>query len=132
MTYKDKEKEKQYQKQYRKDHRKEANKYELELYRNNDVYRKHKKEASRKNHFKRNYNLSLEDWNEMWENQSGKCLICGKKFSKPLDAYIDHNHETNKVRGLLCSNCNLGLGAFKDSPKYLILAAEYLLREGSE
>jgi hypothetical protein len=39
---------------------------------------------------------------------------------------VDHGHETGEVRGLLCSNCNLGLGYFKDNPKYLEGAIKYL------
>ena len=132
MPYKDKEKEKQYQKQYRKNHLKKRNKYEKELYKNDSIYRKHKKEKSRKNRFKRNYNLSHEDWLKIWETQGKKCLVCGKKFNKPSDACVDHNHKTGAIRGLLCTNCNLGLGLFKDNPRYLILAAEYLLKEGVE
>ena len=131
MAYKNKEKEKQYQKQYRKTHLKERAKYEKELYKNNPTYRKNKRKLTRKSHLKCEYGLSHEDWLKIWESQDGKCLICGKKFNKPPDAYVDHNHETNKVRGLLCKHCNWGLGSFKDNPRYLILAAEYLLKEGS-
>jgi len=41
---------------------------------------------------------------------------------------VDHNHETNKIRGLLCNHCNIGLGNFKDSTTLLSLAIEYLER----
>jgi len=77
---------------------------------------------------KRKYGLLHEDWLKMWESQNGKCLICGKSSIKPSDLRIDHDHKTGKVRGLLCHNCNSGLGFFKDDPKIMIRAIEYLLR----
>jgi transcription elongation factor Elf1 len=51
-----------------------------------------------------------------------ECIICGKETS----VVIDHDHKTGDVRGGLCSNCNLGLGHFKDDPELLRLAALYL------
>ncbi|GAG89702.1 unnamed protein product [marine sediment metagenome] len=63
----------------------------------------------------------------MWENQNEKCAICGKFFTTPSDANIDHNHETGEVRGLLCQQCNSGLGFFKDDVELTIRATEYLL-----
>jgi hypothetical protein len=52
-----------------------------------------------------------------------RCGICGSR--KQLG--IDHNHKTKKVRGRLCSNCNQGIGRFRDNPILLSRAAEYLL-----
>ena len=54
--------------------------------------------------------------------QLSECIICGIE-TKPV---VDHDHQTGKVRGGLCSNCNLGLGHFKDNPELLRLAALYL------
>jgi hypothetical protein len=59
--------------------------------------------------------------------QKSKCAIC--RTSKPGgqgDWHVDHNHQTKQVRALLCQNCNIGLGNFKDDPVRLIAAAEYL------
>ena len=86
-----------------------------------------KRITSRKNHLKRKYNLSHEDWLKMWENQDGKCLICGKLFIEPSDACVDHNHKTGKVRSLLCKKCNLGIGYLNDDPKLTIKATKYLM-----
>jgi len=61
------------------------------------------------------------------ENQK-TCAICHSAPRARL--HIDHNHKTGKYRGLLCDNCNLGLGHFKDSPALLAKAIEYL-RAGS-
>lgn len=63
----------------------------------------------------------------MLEEQNNSCGICGvnaEELSKQLA--VDHNHETNVVRGLLCNNCNLGLGMFKDSVVLMSFAIEYL------
>lgn len=75
----------------------------------------------------RYYNLEPEDFNKMYLKQEGKCCICKKDI--PLigrETHIDHDHVTNKVRGLLCKNCNLGLGFFKDNISSILAAAEYL------
>ena len=57
---------------------------------------------------KRRYNITLEQYHLMVINQSGKCAICRKEFTQT--PCIDHCHETNKVRGLLCRWCNFGVG----------------------
>jgi hypothetical protein len=54
------------------------------------------------------------------------CEICGKRPESIARLRIDHDHLTGKVRGLLCSNCNVGLGMFDDDPELLEQAAEYL------
>ena len=57
----------------------------------------------------------------------GKCAICGDNGAR--HAYgpgVDHDHATGAVRGLLCAHCNSGLGQFKDSPKLLAAAIDYL------
>jgi hypothetical protein len=86
-----------------------------------------KKQKSRDNRLQKSYELSLDDYHIMFENQGGKCAICQKDFSfvkKNLN--VDHDHTTGRVRGLLCSKCNLGLGQFKDDPKLLLNAADYI------
>ena len=62
----------------------------------------------------------------MKEKQKNKCLICSQSFKNNKDCHVDHCHKTNKLRGLLCGNCNKGLGFFKDSPLFLRQAASYL------
>ena len=68
------------------------------------------------------YNLTLEQYNNKCEEQDFKCQICGKK--KKL--YVDHNHSTNEVRGLLCDLCNRGIGMLQEDPQILINAINYL------
>jgi len=59
----------------------------------------------------------------MFEEQNGKCLICGLESQK---LYIDHDHLTGKIRGLLCNNCNTALGKLQDDPALCCAAANYL------
>lgn len=76
---------------------------------------------------KRRYNVSLEAYKALLAEQNGVCAICGEpekgRFSR---LSVDHDHSTNKIRGLLCSACNSGLGRLKDSKELLIRALEYL------
>jgi len=82
---------------------------------------------------KKKYGITLEDYNKMLESQNNVCMICGKNethkhniSSKYVDLAVDHDHSTGKVRGLLCTYCNVGLGAFKDNKELLQKAIEYL------
>ena len=63
------------------------------------------------------------------EAQDNCCAICKVSFSHTQD-YVDHDHKTNKVRGLLCQECNVVLGKFKDTPMFFDNAAAYL-RKGN-
>lgn len=61
------------------------------------------------------YNISLELYNELFTKQNGCCAICNKHQSDlPRGLIIDHDHKTEKVRGLLCYSCNSSLGGIKD------------------
>ncbi len=74
---------------------------------------------------KEKYGISVEDYTAMITAQGGGCAICGKiVFESKL--CVDHNHETGKVRALLCKQCNLILGLAKDQPEILISATTYL------
>jgi RNase P subunit RPR2 len=73
------------------------------------------------------YGIDEHQYFAMIESQSGACTICGTKQEgdgKRLS--IDHDHRLGRVRGLLCSNCNLGIGYFYDNPTLLRRAAEYV------
>ena len=85
------------------------------------------KEQRRKYRIKGRYGISLEEYNDLLVNQSGKCGICEKlPLFDPL--CVDHDHNTGKVRGLLCSNCNKGVGLLQDSISVLSSAINYLSR----
>ncbi len=62
---------------------------------------------------KRDYGLSVDRYNAMLEFQGGDCAICGKPMTGRKN--VDHDHITGKVRGLLCSGCNLRLGLFESA-----------------
>lgn len=60
------------------------------------------------------------------------CDICQQECSSGKRLAVDHDHETNEIRGLLCGNCNTGLGKFKDSVKLMEIATEYLKNKGAK
>jgi hypothetical protein len=78
----------------------------------------------------RTYGLTLESYQVLLTSQNNACAICLTPFAnlRKLHIHIDHDHLLEKVRGILCHNCNLGVGHFKDEPKLLKAAAIYLLR----
>jgi hypothetical protein len=75
----------------------------------------------------RKYGLRLLDYDEMVKAQDGRCRICGTTASGIAGEVwaVDHDHVTKRVRALLCSDCNAGLGLFDDDPERLRAAAEY-------
>ena len=78
--------------------------------------------GSREYHLRRRYGIGQAEFDEMLAAQGGRCAICGE--SDPQ--HVDHDHRTGWVRGILCFNCNGGLGQFKDDPKLLAGAITYL------
>lgn len=83
------------------------------------------------NYLKNEYGISKDEYDSLKEEQGSKCAICGgegflMKSTHWSKLVVDHCHTTGAVRGLLCHNCNRGLGLFKDSPDALRKAAEYL------
>jgi Recombination endonuclease VII len=62
----------------------------------------------------------------MLSEQNGVCALCFNSEKEERAFSVDHDHETGLVRGLLCSQCNRGIGLLKDSPAILIRAAEYI------
>ena len=77
----------------------------------------------RKSKGHKNNRLSKDEYNIMLEKQGHNCAICHNHLIRPN---IDHDHKTNKIRGLLCFHCNVGLGFFKDKVEYLNDAIKYL------
>ncbi|MET0422112.1 MAG: endonuclease VII domain-containing protein [Acidimicrobiia bacterium] len=74
------------------------------------------------------YGIGADDFDRMVVEQGGVCAICGR----PDPEHVDHSHETGVVRGILCFNCNGGLGQLRDEIDSLRSAVEYLeARDGS-
>lgn len=77
------------------------------------------------------YGISLEEYDRLLEAQDNGCAICGKTPEENGQRLaVDHNHDTGEVRGLLCSQCNTGIGNLGDSPDRLRLAIRYLEQRG--
>lgn len=93
---------------------------------------RHRQPGSRNDYMlKYLYGLTVEEYENMLERQGGVCAICGSGEwggTKHRVPHVDHDHETGKVRGLLCGDCNFGLGKFKDDPDRLRAAISYLER----
>lgn len=82
---------------------------------------------------KRYYGMSYENYAALQEQQDNRCAICGNQETglywrtKNIKRLcVDHNHETKQIRGLLCTNCNHGLGKFHENPELLEKAIQYL------
>ena len=88
------------------------------------------RKASRKHQLKNIHGITHEQFEAMLAAQGGACAICPSKDAGGRwgTFHIDHDHETNEVRGPLCNPCNIGLGSFRDDGKLLLAAASYLQR----
>jgi hypothetical protein len=93
-----------------------------------------KKEYRRNWQLKKKYKFETGEFDAYWCACRGKCFICernltlpsSKKGLKSTTVVVDHNHKTKKVRGLLCSSCNKGLGFFRDDLIIIKKAVSYL------
>src|SRR5690606_19146421 len=77
-------------------------------------------EYKRQRYLKTTYGITLDEYNELFAAQDGCCASCGvhqSELSKPL--FVDHDHETGEIRGLLCQHCNTALGYARDDVNIL-------------
>ena len=86
-----------------------------------------KSRSGRKSHLKRTFGLTAEEYTKKLEWQGGVCLICQQPPTEGKLLDIDHDHKTGLTRGLLCRNCNHGLGKFREDPFLLAAPAGYLI-----
>lgn len=130
-----KDKIKKIKKKYKEIHKNEIqdyNKTHRTLFK--DHYNSYKKKwrynnkNKTKNEKLKKYNLTIEKFNNLLQNQNYKCGVCRKEFenSSSITPCVDHNHKTNTVRGILCRNCNSGIGGLYDNIEYLINALKWL------
>lgn len=113
---------KEYYREYDSKNREKRNKYYLE---NKESVLK----RNRKNVLMRKFGITPDDYKNMNTKQKGLCKICGRKNESGKILAVDHCHITGKVRGLLCSNCNRGIGLLRDDVKLLEKAIKYLHEE---
>lgn len=131
MPWKDKEYQKKYLKEWHKKNRVAQREY----------FRVYHKEYFKRNPDKyitkmmRRLGISYKQYKELFEYQNGVCAICFKKENLIINGQmkrlaIDHNHSSNKIRGLLFGNCNRGLGLFFDKLGFLESAIKYIKEDG--
>jgi hypothetical protein len=83
----------------------------------------------KKSALNRHYGMTLEQWNDLFNKQNGRCAICEKHQTEVIqNLCVDHDHSNGKIRGLLCHSCNRGLGLLQDSPVLTHRATIYLNR----
>lgn len=140
---KNKEKLRKKQKIYYENHKKELycyrmiNKKKRRIYDKN--YGKEKRSHKRNMWLLKTYQIDSLSYYRLLKQQNEVCAICGKKeiiFDKRNNKFrslaIDHNHKTGKIRGLLCSKCNRGLGLFDDNIQLLKNVIIYLSTKGTQ
>lgn len=111
---------------WKEKNKKKLSEYFKKHYKNNPELKNIKTERNRKNRFKE-YQITEDQYNELFKKQSGKCLGCNTHqddLNKKL--CVDHCHKTGKIRGLLCVPCNLAIGLVKDNIDVLKNLINYL------
>lgn len=79
--------------------------------------------SPRETSLKFKYGISIDEYEKMLASRDGMCWICGEEPNPPC---IDHDHKTDRIRGILCKGCNTAIGRMKDNPERLRAAAAYL------
>src|SRR6266487_667645 len=87
-------------------------------------YRERVRDITKNTNLFSHYKIDLEIFREMVKKREGKCDICGRYEGESLS--VDHNHDSGKIRGLLCNNCNRAIGLIGEDPNILSRAVNYL------
>ena len=90
-----------------------------------DKFRALKKNQNFRAHLKHNFGITPEAYMALLLQQNGKCAVC-KQPPRKTKLAVDHDHHTNKIRGLLHFECNVALGLLKDDPQLIRNALEYV------
>jgi len=86
-----------------------------------------KAELSRSSWMRIRFKMTIAEYNVLLAKQGGECAICHSIAPGGVGRFhVDHDHVSGRIRGLLCTNCNNGLGRFEDNPDRLIMAAKYI------
>lgn len=88
---------------------------------NRDVY----KEQGFARNLRAKYGLTVQEWERLLVLQGEKCPVCSKSLTRK-NTHVDHDHKTGQIRGLLCFECNTGIGKFHDDIEWLLAAVAYL------
>ena len=140
MPYKDPQKAREHSRLYAQNHKEEMKQMLYDWREKNPekskaIYKKYSQSEKGKTKNRKfakkqrllSYGITEEVLESMKIKQDSKCAICGVKISEVARNFaIDHDHGTGAVRGLLCMNCNIGLGAFRDNKKIMRKAIDYL------
>jgi hypothetical protein len=100
-------------------------------------WRKHNRRYTKELELKKHYEITLDEYHDLIESQNNVCAICGKpefvkdQHGKLRSLAVDHDHATGEIRGLLCTNCNKGIGHLQDSITILTAAINYLKNHAS-
>jgi len=94
-------------------------------------YRRTNAETLRHKERERKFGITRKEYAELYHSQNGVCAICHQPETATRKGVVkalavDHDHKTGKIRGLLCSDCNTGIGKLKDDPKIFESAIRYL------
>jgi hypothetical protein len=85
---------------------------------------------------KKNYGITLSQWEALVSDQNGLCAICSRLLALDglgkCSAVVDHDHRTGRIRGILCNTCNSGLGHLQDSLALVEQAASYLRKHNAQ
>ena len=139
-----KEHRQKYSKKYREENKEKIKKLQRNWYlkhreesikRNKEWIKLHP-DKKRNNDLKSLFGITLDQYKEMLKEQNGVCAICGKKeteidnrTNKKRNLAVDHDHKSEKIRGLLCGKCNKMLGLVNDNINILLSAINYLNKD---
>lgn len=95
-------------------------------------WRNNNRDHMRNQSYLKLYGITLEQYNKILKIQNNTCAICNDapNIKRTSHLYVDHDHNTKRIRGLLCIRCNCALGYFKDKPSLLSKAVNYIQKGG--
>ncbi len=110
--------------------RKKENRLKCRMGFRKDMTPEELKRHTKDSFLKRQYGITIQDYDKILAEQNGGCAICGRSGDKMFKGlFVDHDHRTDKIRGLLCHGCNSALGLFRDDPEVLQKAFMYIRRQ---